>query len=174
MSEVRSEDLSDSSRLKRVSRVIGRIEDGLLILMLSTIILLATTQIVLRNLFDSGLVWGDPLAKVLVLWVALLGAMAATRDDNHINIDLLSRFFPDRLKAMIRFITYLFAALVCTVVAYHAARLVIIDHEAGTLAFATVPTWACELIIPAGFALMGLRFLFASITGIYRTFRPPA
>ena len=56
-------------------------------------IVLAGTQILLRNLFDSGFVWIDPLLRVMVLWLGLLGATVATRQDKHIRIDLLSRQF---------------------------------------------------------------------------------
>ena len=50
--------------------------------------------------------------------------------------------------------------------------MVVIDHDAATLAFATVPTWVCELIIPIGFAMMGLRFLSGSLLAIYQKIRP--
>ena len=53
-------------------------------LLLTGMILLATTQILMRNLWDTGLAWADPSLRIAVLWVALLGALAATRDDNHI------------------------------------------------------------------------------------------
>ena len=45
-----------------------RAEDALLVLLLSTMILLAGTQIVLRNMLDTGVVWIDPLLRVMVLW----------------------------------------------------------------------------------------------------------
>lgn len=158
--------------LRRCRRLIARLEDGLLILLLSAMIILAAIQIALRNLWESGIVWGDPLTKVLVLWVALLGAMAATRDGRHINIDLLSRFLPPKAKAASRLITDLFTAVVCGVLAYHAARLVLIDREAGTLVFTTVPTWISELIIPIAFAVMALRFLGAFLQAAYKLLRP--
>jgi TRAP-type C4-dicarboxylate transport system permease small subunit len=158
--------------LRRSKRFIAWLEDGLLILLLGAMIGLAAAQIVLRNIWESGLVWGDPMTKILVLWVAMLGAMAATRDGNHINIDLLSRFLPAKARTANRMITDLFAASVCAVLAYHAARMVIIDREGSTMAFATVPTWICELIIPVGFGIMALRFLGAFLLTVYRTFRP--
>lgn len=136
-------------------------------------IALAATQIILRNIWESGIVWGDPMTKILVLWVAMLGAMSATRDGNHINIDLLSRFLPAKAQTVNRMITDLFAAAVCAVLTYHAARMVMIDHETASVAFATVPTWVCELIIPIGFGTMGLRFLNASLLAVYRKFHPP-
>ena len=62
-------------------------------------VVLAALQIVLRYGFDSGIAWADPLLRVLVLWLGLLGALAATRDRRHITIDVLSRMLPARAKA---------------------------------------------------------------------------
>ena len=44
-----------------------RAEDALRAFLLTAMILLAGTQILMRNLFDSGFVWIDPLLRVLVL-----------------------------------------------------------------------------------------------------------
>ena len=142
----------------RLLRAAANIEDGILVLLLAMMIALAASQIFLRNLLETGLEWGDPLLRVIVLWLGLLGAMAATRDDDHITIDIVSRFLPPRAKAASRLITDLFTATVCGLLSYHGARLVMFDKEAGTLAFAFVPTWVCELIIPVGFGIIALRF----------------
>ena len=56
------------------------------------IIFLALLQILLRNAFGFGFLWAESVLKILVLWIALLGAMVATREDHHIKIDLLERF----------------------------------------------------------------------------------
>ena len=45
----------------RCEGAIHRVEDFILALLLTAMILLASAQIVLRNLFDSSLFWGDPL-----------------------------------------------------------------------------------------------------------------
>lgn len=144
--------------LHRLLRAAASVEDGILVLLLVMMIALAGTQIFLRNLLETGLEWGDPLLRVTVLWLGLLGAMVATRDDNHITIDIVSRVLPPRVKAAGRLVTDLFTATVCGLLAYHGARLVLFDMEAGTLAFVFVPTWVCELIIPFGFGIIALRF----------------
>jgi TRAP-type C4-dicarboxylate transport system permease small subunit len=145
--------------LERLNRLATRIEEGLLVLMLSSMILLATIQILLRNLFDSGLFWADPALRMLVLWLALLGAIAATREQRHIRIDLLSRYLNDRGKAVLQGINDLFSALICALIGWHAARLVYFEWQDGTQLFGGLPTWLCELIIPVGFGVMALRFL---------------
>ena len=147
------------SLLVRLQRAVRWLEDGLLVLLLSALILLATTQILLRNLWDMGLVWGDPSLRVLVLWLTMLGAMAATRERHHIQIDLLKRFLVPRWQVRVQGLTDLFAGLVCGLLAWHSGRFVWFEFQDGILLFATVPAWVCELAMPVGFAVMSLRFL---------------
>ena len=68
-----------------------RIEDALLVVLLTSMIGVAVAQIFLRNFFDSGLYWGDAAVRVMVLWVAMVGAMLASRNDEHIRIDIAER-----------------------------------------------------------------------------------
>lgn len=152
-----------ASVFQRLANGFALVEDTLIVLILLAMIGLAGSQIVLRNLFDTGLAWGDPLLRVSVLWIGLLGAMAATRDNNHIRIDILSRFMSPRLKLISDVITNLFTAVVCAVIAWYAAQLVIVERQDGINAFANVPAWICELIIPIGFTVMAVRFLTLAI-----------
>jgi TRAP-type C4-dicarboxylate transport system permease small subunit len=85
--------------------------------------------------------------------------MAAARQGRHITVDLVARVLPPRLAAPVRALTDLFAAAVCGLLAWHAARLVAMEWEAGTVAVGGVPTWVAQLIVPAGFAVIGLRYL---------------
>ncbi len=145
------------------NRAITFIENSLLALALFIMIALASTQIIMRNFWDSGLAWGDTSLSILVLWVAMLGAMVATREQNHISIDLLSRFLSPRIKKMNQVILNFFTAVVCSLLSYHSARFVIMEYEDGTIAFGSVPAWWCEVIIPFGFGLIALRCSVTSL-----------
>lgn len=139
------------------------VEDSVMIALVSLMILLAGTQIILRNLFDTGFGWSDPLLRIMVLWVGLVGAMAATREHRHITIDVLSRFLPARGKQVSGVITDLFSTIVCVLLAWHSGTFVIEEFRSGGEAFIGVPAWACEAIMPVGFAVMALRFLLSSV-----------
>ena len=100
------------SRLEKAGRA-G--EDAVLVITLTAMILLAASQIVMRNFFSFGFIWTDEMLRMLVLWIAVAGAVAASRNDKHINIAILDRFLPDRIKLAVKIVVHLFTAAVCGV-----------------------------------------------------------
>ncbi len=149
------------SVFKSALNLLHRAEDGLLILALVSMLLMALAQIFLRNFFDSGFLWAESFLRIMVLWVAMLGAMVATRERNHISIDLLSRLLPPKLFLPLRILAQLFAVVVCGVAAWYCLEYVGYEYEDETIAFAEVPVWVCQAILPVGFAVMALRFLIS-------------
>lgn len=145
--------------LARLLRLITWAENIALITLLALMIGLAGAQILLRNLFDAGLVSVDQILRLLVLWVALLGAVTASRDEKHINLDVVSRWLPARARAASHALTSLFTLIVCVALAWHAARFVLDERAAGAVAFGSFPVWVAELILPVAFALIALRYL---------------
>ncbi|HCY83728.1 MAG TPA: TRAP transporter small permease, partial [Desulfobacteraceae bacterium] len=111
-----------------------------------------------RNFFDAGIIWADPLVRVLVLWIGLIGAMAASRTDNHISIDIISRFLPSKVKQFTSLTVYIFTAVICGLMAWHSFRFVQMERMDKMAAFAGVPAWICEAIIPVAFAIICIRY----------------
>ncbi|MCK4833530.1 MAG: TRAP transporter small permease [Gammaproteobacteria bacterium] len=145
-------------------KFINKIEDGLLVTILSSMIVLAVYQIFSRNLFNDGVVWIDPLLRTLVLWVGLSGAVVATRTDNHIRIDVFSKHLPKNILPYIQRLVYLFTMAVCLLIAWHAARFVYSEYEYQTIAFSGIPAWVTALIIPVSFSLIAIRYLLLVIS----------
>ncbi len=156
----------DMSFSKRVQITLHRLEDAILVGLLLFMIGMAVTQIFLRNLFEAGIVWSDVMVRILVLWVGLIGAMVASRHDNHITIDILDRYMPERAKVYANFVIKLFTALICTIVAYYSLLFVQMEFVDGGMAFAQVPNWLCEAIIPFAFAVIALRYFLLSFMNL--------
>jgi TRAP-type C4-dicarboxylate transport system permease small subunit len=155
-------------RLARLSAALHRLEDMLIAGLLCATLGLALYQIVLRNFLGAGIVWADTLLRILVLWLGMAGAMAATRQSGHINIDLLTRFLPGRLRRGAARLTTSFAAGVCFVAGYYSLQFVRSEFEMGGAAFAHVPIWVCEAILPVAFWVIALRYTLQLLT----QFRP--
>ncbi len=151
--------------LQRLHRFLWRLEGAVLVAVLTATIGFAVTQIVLRNLFHSGLAWGDPLVRNLVLWLGMVGAMIASRRHEHIHIDVFTRRLPAAWQPWVHRLTDLFTAAVCLTVAWHALMLVRLEYQDGYTAFGAVPVWLAEAIIPFGFTVMGLRYGLSALRG---------
>ncbi|MDH3712312.1 MAG: TRAP transporter small permease subunit [Gammaproteobacteria bacterium] len=154
----------DESVGGRVVGFLQRCEDLLLALLLTTMIALACTQIVLRNVVETSLLWIDPLLRAMVLWLGLLGAMVASRNNRHIAIDLLTRFAGETWRRWLVAATSGFTSAVCALIAVHGARLVRFEYVDRTLAFAGIPVWALEIIIPIAFAIIAVRYVGYGVT----------
>ncbi len=156
----------------RLHKTLQHTEDLILVSLLLFMILTAVGQIIMRNVFGSGVIWADAMVRIMVLWLGLLGAMAATRDDNHINIDILSRFMAPRLQTLARVITLLFTSALCGLTAYYGSRFVLMEYEFKSPGFAAVPAWICEIIIPIAFAIIALRCLLLAYSAFHTFFWP--
>ena len=152
----------------RSLRLLGMVEDTLLVALLAVMIGLAVWQIFLRNLMNTAVVWGDPLLRVLVLWVGFLGAVAAARDDRQINVDVAARFAGEPWRSRIRVLTDLFTCSVSGFLAWHALRFVKDAAAYGETAFGSVPLWLAGSVLPLAFGLLCLRYLLLAFFHLRR------
>ena len=142
---------------KRILRLLETAENVAMALLAMALIFGAALQVGLR-LFDYGVIWLDPVLRALVMWIAMLGALAAARHDKHINLDALTRQLSGMSLRAARIGTFLFAAGISVVLANASMGLVELDRESGTMLTEHIPAWWSEIILPVGFLLMALRF----------------
>lgn len=154
--------------LERADRLGRQAENTILAILLAAMLLIGGTQIVQRNFFDGGLAWADEALRILVLWLALLGAVAASRDDRHISIDLLSKLLPPRLYRGVAAVVDLFCTGVCLILAWNAWLFVAESREFGDQLLGGLPAWIFQLILPIAFLLIGYRYLLLSLRRLAR------
>lgn len=151
-------------RSEKIKKIIFLIEDSILVIALSALILICFGQIILRGVFSIGLFWGETASRYLVLWVALLGAIVATREYNHVNIDIVSKYAPDKIKNIIRVITDLFTAVVTFALTYYSIIFIKNDMASNMKAFGVIPTWVAGLILPVAFGVICIHYIFHLFT----------
>lgn len=151
-----------------VDRVFAIVVKILLITTLGAMTLLVTGQVVLRNAFHGGIQWADVAARHMVLWVAFLGAMLATRNRQHITIDILTRFIPRRPRNAVRIFLDAFACVVAFLLARASLAFVLEEKAMGTELFIGIPTWIAETVIPFGFAMISIEYAIGIGLDIWR------
>jgi TRAP-type C4-dicarboxylate transport system permease small subunit len=69
-----------------------------------------------RYLFGAQASWSEELARLLMVWLALLGAALAAREDRHLGLDVIVRSWPEDTQRLgrlfVAFVTILFAAAI--------------------------------------------------------------
>lgn len=153
----------NSKILARLERFGRAAENTILVLLLIAMIVLAVGQIALREIFETGVIWVDELVKLLVLWIAMLGSVAASRDDRHLRIDVVSHLLSMRMIALTRLAVEIFAAIICGVVAWNACRWAQLELEYHDTVLIDSPAWLAHGIVPVAFLLMTYRFSLSSI-----------
>lgn len=148
--------------LARLDRAGTALETVMLVSMLTAMMIVAVGQIVMREAFGTGFGWADELVRLMVLWLALIGSIAACRENRHIRIDALSHVLPDSVVNVLRVVVDIFAAAVCGVIAVQAWRYLQIEIEYEDTVLVDTPAWIAHSIMPIAFALMSYRFVISS------------
>jgi len=158
--------------MNRLDEIIGKIEKYLLSLLLSLMIVLAFIQILLRNLFSTGLPWADFSVRYLVLWIGFIGASLAVREGKHITIDLFSHWMKGAGILAVDCVANLFSAFVCAVLT--VAALIFVWNEAQMSGISPLgfPSWMLQSILPIACALMSARFIRGSFRAFSAFYKP--
>ncbi len=180
--------------MKKLSRIIDRLEEDFIALLLGLMVLITFSQVVARYVFNSG--WGSALelTQVLFAWLILFGMSYGIKRGIHLGVDILIRKFS---KPVFKACT-IFGALACIVygITFISAEWIsLFGFESGKggawkywkLFYDTgfgmeaislpefiygpderLPRWVAYLMLPVGLALFVLRCvqaLYAIITG---------
>lgn len=156
----------------RLTGAVAAVETAFLVLLVGMLLTVGLAQLVLRNVFHTGVLWFEPLSRYLVLWIAFAGAVAAAGEDRHIRVDLLPRLLKGRVGAILGAATSLAAAVVCAALARSGIAFMASEREFGSVAFLSVPTWIALAAIPVGFALTGLRLTLGAFSKMIWALRP--
>ncbi len=155
--------------VKKLGSWYEQIEQVLLVCLMGSMVVLGTAQILFRNVISIGLVWIDPLLNHIVLWVALLGASIATRENRHIVIDIVPERISPVVRRRIKGGLQLFAAVVCFLLVYPSVRFIVDDYRPGRYLAFGIPLWVSQVIMPVMWAVLGIRFSLQGFKNLLRT-----
>ncbi len=156
-------DRPEHSWWARAERLGRAIETTLIAAVLGGLVVFATAQIVLRNFFSIGVNWSDGLIRLVVLWLALLGTLAASREGRHLTMGAVTRWLPQRLQTAAGVTADLFAATFCALLARYAVSFVADSREFGDTLLNVVPAWWLQAPLPVAFALSAWQFLARAV-----------
>jgi TRAP-type C4-dicarboxylate transport system permease small subunit len=126
------------------------------------------------KLVPNGLIWSQPLALVLTLWVGFIAASMCTYENKHLKVEAVTRALPARYKPFVVFLSGVFSATVCIVLMWLSLRYVIFNYDeyvategqGGLFSGLDVPKYQCFLALPVAFLFMTLRFAARAVAAL--------
>lgn len=160
--------------ITKIDRAFAKVEEVLLALLLVGMIFLAALQVVMRNIWDTGIAWADSSLQTATLLLGLLGAAVATSEGRHLTIDILSRVIKGRAKRVLKVAIGCVSLFLCVVLAQGGWVTFKVNYTqwAGNipqgwtvlhnlrqeLGEGSIPQWVSQAMLPFAFGLIGLHF----------------
>ena len=178
--------LNVPDKLKLLKNSIGFFGNTLTVFVLLALALIPCIEMLGRRVFGIGIPGATDYMQHLTLWLCFLGAILAVRDDKHLRIVSSLNLLPNFLKITAKIFAPFIAASVCW--ALCGASIQLIVSEAPAIGIADehlpdfvvnwlgpfglfdpgstvtlggwIPGWIAESVMPIGFALMAVCFIF--------------
>jgi len=145
------------NRWERLDEIIGQVEQILLVLLLSWMILIAfsnRSQEYLLYRSDLGRSFGQkPSSLDRFHW-----SSHCHKGGKHIRIDLASRWTRPMGKRIAEVITHAFSFFICCSMTLAAIKFIKNEIQMKSVLFLDIPSWISEMILPITFGLMAFRF----------------
>jgi TRAP-type C4-dicarboxylate transport system permease small subunit len=154
-----------------VDKWLEKISGWMLVSLLGIMIVMAFSQVILRNFFDTGIEWGDIFLRHLVLWVGFFGAVIATGEGRHLRIEFVSKLVPQKIRKIFFIITSVFASIICYFLMQAAFTFVQSEMNSKSTLFLDLQTWYFIIIIPVGYAMLSFRFIVRALNWFVEIFR---
>ena len=143
-----------------LGRVLNRLEEILVSVLLIIASLLTFTQVIMRYVLGTTFSWGEELIINLLIWAGLIGSSLALRMGIHIGVDIFVRKFPPRVAKALTLLGLGLGLGFCGVLAVLSIRFVLFQMGSGQMSIGLeIPMWIPYLCLPIAFVLMTLRFL---------------
>ncbi len=149
-------------------RSLDRLEELLTAALLAAMTLLTFSQVVLRYVFDSGLVWILEATVYLFSWMVLISISGGIRTNSHIAVELITERLSPAAQKFVALVAVCLSLLYAALMFLGSWTLIERLHVFGSLAHdIPLPRWLLLSCLPIGFGLLGLRIGQAAI-GILR------
>lgn len=152
--------------LFKLNDTLARVEGFLLSIFLLGMVCLAFLQVVMRNIFNAGLPWADTIVRHMVLWVGFLGATLATKLNQHLTLEVLTKYLPERGCHLAAVLVKIFAGVISFFLLCAALRFIAQEKSTGAQFLHLFPSWWAVSIIPLTFMLIPFHLFFSIVNDI--------
>jgi len=139
-------------------RILNKIEEAAISILLVATTLLVFLDVVMRFGFSAGFLWSQELTLHMSAWFVLLGASYGLKVGAHINMDAFVKLFPTNGRKIITSLACLLGLGYCGLVMYGSWIYLKKMHMIGIeLEDIPVPAWLAHSMLLFGFVFLTIR-----------------
>lgn len=140
------------SQTKPKSAIVAALDMGLYVLtgFLVAVLLCVVTAGIIYRAMNNPLSWTDEICGFLMVWLACLGWMIATRHGSHIRIRLLLDMLPNTAWRGVEVACQVSVALIGGIVAWQSIHLIKVNSDIEALSLPISVAWIYVPLLPAG------------------------
>ncbi|MEG1492380.1 MAG: TRAP transporter small permease [Oscillospiraceae bacterium] len=150
--------------MKKIDKCLCVCEDTMMVVGILSAAAILFINVVMRNVFSSGLVWAEEFAKFAIIWITFGGCGAAARANAHMKISALYDAMGAKVKKVMDVLINLCAMIFSSFMVYYGITLTIkVIETAQVSPTMQLPMWVIYISVPIGGALMLLRYVMATV-----------
>ena len=140
----------------KVFNTLVRGVEWMLVAMLAMMAILVFGNVVLRYVFNSGIVFSEEVSRFLFMWINLIGALVVLKDHGHLGVTSLVEKLGERGQRVCRFIADSLTCVCCLLLIHGTWKQVIIGMDDN----------APVTGIPMGYVQLSLLFAGVGMAGV--------
>ncbi len=143
-----------------VGRIVNKLEESVISLLLVGMTLLVFAEVVMRFGFGTGALWIQELTLHMSAWMVLFGASYGIKVGSHIGVDAVVRLLPAGVRRYVTMLAVALCLVYCGLFLYggwiYLSKVHMIGFELEDM---PIQKWMAHSILFIGFVLLSVRFL---------------
>ena len=141
-------------------RIMNRLEEAVICILLVLTTLLVFIDVVMRFGFNTGFMWSQELTLHMSAWFVLFGSSYGLKVGSHIGMDAFIKLFPRTMRRILSGIAAILAISYCSLIFYgswiYLEKMKMIGIDLEDL---PIPTWLAHGMLLVGFAFLIIRLM---------------
>ena len=141
-------------------KILDRLEEWIISLMLLAMTGLTFVQVVMRYVFNSGMTWALELTTVFFAIMIFVGVSYGVRVGSHIGVDALVKLMPPAKRKVVSILAVVLSLVYVGFILAGSMEYVLKMKDVGIeLEDMPIERWQVLAVMPLGMVLTGYRFL---------------
>lgn len=146
--------------MKGIKWIYAHVEEVILCVFLTVIVLISGVQVLARYAFNNSLTWSEELCRYLYVWSGFLTVSYCIRSGSIIKIDTVTMFLPKTVRKILDAVTSVLSLVAVAFLLKASLGVVGGVIATGQLTPAMrIPIWILYLCAPVGYILIEVRLI---------------